>query len=100
MTIRPGKTVYLSRTLIESVIWNIKLYLMNRYGISQAESDLAPLAWYVGTGRASREFLLLLARAKPYMVGRRLHEGGSYDEAIARVKAYLNTKAETEEERA
>lgn len=98
MKILGSKNVYLSRALIESVVWNIKLYLMNKYGISQAESDLAPLSWYIGTGRASREFLLLLARVKPYMIGRKLHEGGSYNEAIDRVKAYLNTKANEGEE--
>jgi len=52
---------------------------------------LAPLSHYVGTGRASSEFLHLLVDAKPFMIARVLMKdnGGTYDEAIGRVKEYL-----------
>lgn len=50
---------------------------------------LAPLKHYVSTGRASTEFLHKLVNAKPFMIARELRKGGSYDEAIERVKTYL-----------
>ena len=78
-----------SKTVIETGLWYIYRYALNKWGSHAADFDTAPLFWYVYTGRASGLFLVKLFNAKPFMIARKLHEGGSYDEAIARVKKYL-----------
>ena len=73
----------------ENILWRIERVLRAKYGIDQADRDIDPLAWYIKTGRASMEFIKLLSDAKPFMVARRLHEGGSYEETIQRVKKLI-----------
>lgn len=77
---------------IEECIWNIKKCLMGKYGIMAADREIAPLIWYIETGRASTPFLEKLLSAKAFMVARRLHAGGSDNEIIARVKACVGFK--------
>lgn len=74
---------------VDHKLWQVKHYLSLRYGYQTADRDVDPLQWYIVTGRASTNFLQLLIKAKPFMIARRLHEGGSYDEAIARVKKLI-----------
>ena len=88
MTLKPTD-IHLSRYLIERSLWTIQYCLMRRYGVTVSEIEIAPLCHYVYSGRASAYFLHHLLAAKPYMIARKLHEGGSDDEIIARVKAYL-----------
>lgn len=83
------KEIRISKTTIDVCLWGIERYLMSKYGISQAQRDMSPLLWYVNTGRASIDFIRKLMQAKPYMIGRKLHAGGSYDEAIKRVSSYI-----------
>lgn len=80
----------INTTTIETGLWSIERYMMKKYGVDAASRDIAPLKWYVGTERASLAFLRLLLAAKPFMIGRILHKGGSYEDAIQRVKVYLN----------
>ena len=84
------KPISINRTSIETGLWAIQRYLMQRYGVDQSSQDIAPLEWYIYTDRASIDFTRAVLTAKPFMIGRKLHEGGSYDEVIERVKAYLN----------
>jgi hypothetical protein len=86
--------MYSWQTASGAVLWVLEAQLRKRYGIDQAERDLAPLAWYINTGRASTDFIKLLSQAKPFMVARRLHDGGSYDEVIRRVKRYIGYEEE------
>ena len=79
----------LNRITIETGMWAIFRTLMQKHGTDIAHQDFAPLEWYVNTGRASVEFIRLLLGAKPFMIARKLHKGGSYDEVIARIKQYL-----------
>lgn len=79
----------LSRTTIETGLWHIQRHLIEKYGINQAERDMAPLHWYISTGRASMQFLHALLDAKPFIVARKLHEGGSDQEVIDRIRRYL-----------
>lgn len=79
----------LSSTTVDSALWSIELYLMRRYGCDAAAREIAPLRWYIGTGRASVSFLHGLLKAKTYMVARKLHEGGSDEAVIRRVSEYL-----------
>lgn len=84
-----GNYISINRTLIDTCLWHIQRSIMNRHGIDQSERDIAPLKWYIYTGRAPVEFLGKLIEAKPFMVGRKLHEGGSYEDAIRRIKNYI-----------
>jgi len=81
---------------IDAGLWKIKLFMMKKYGTDCAYRDFAPLEWYVSTGRASTFFLRKLFEYKPYMIARKLHEGGSYDEVLQRIKKYIvwNQKGE------
>ena len=79
----------ISPLTVDTAIWQIERWLMTRYGNNQASIDVDPLRWYCNTCRASTDFLHALVNAKPYMVARRLHQGGSCREAIDRVRAYL-----------
>lgn len=83
------KPISINRVSIETGLWAIQRYLMEKYGLDQSYQDIAPLSWYIGTGRASIDFTRAVLTAKPFMIGRKLHEGGTYDEVIQRVKDYL-----------
>ena len=97
ITIHPGN-VYISRTLIESSLWAIERHLMGKYGCDTAASDMEPLKWYISTGRASGYFLHNLLFCRPYMIARKLHEGGSYDQVLERIKQYMSHTSGYDEE--
>lgn len=81
----------------DNYLWDIKKYLMNKYGVDQAERDIDPLAWYIKTGRASVSFLNLLYKKKPFLIARRLHSAGScgsYDDIINGIKTYIGYQKE------
>lgn len=78
---------------IDEQIWKVYRYLSNKYGTKRADIDIYPLRWYINTGRASAAYLRAFLSVKPYMVGRKLHMGGSHDEAIARANEYITGKA-------
>lgn len=79
-------------TSIETLLWHIQRELMQRHGVDAASREIAPLRWYVQTGRASVDFIKALAHKSPCMVARRLHKGGSDAEVIQRVKDYIGYK--------
>lgn len=84
-----NSNVIIGRESIECGLWAIQRYLMGKYGVTISEIETAPLNHYVYSGRASAYFLRHLLSAKPYMIARQLHEGGSDDEVIRRIKNYL-----------
>lgn len=88
------KTVRIDRAAVNAGLWLIQRYLMQRYGVDESERDIAPLVWYVETGRACPDFIRAVLTVKPFMVARKLHEGGTYDDAIKRVKNYLMNHTE------
>lgn len=75
---------------IDAYIWEVQKALM-RYGFSVDGSEVAsyPLRWYVCTGRASVAFLHALVDTKPFLVARRLKDGGSHDEMPNRVRKLI-----------
>lgn len=75
----------MNSTELETLLWSIQREDMMRHGCSQAERDMAPLLWYINTGRAPTEFLRKLKQARPCLIARDLHKGGSYEEAVNRV---------------
>lgn len=84
-----GEWVYISNTTMECALWAIQRSIANKYGWTQSERDIEPLNWYINTGRACHDFKAKLLDAKPFMVGRILHKGGSYEETIDRVCEYI-----------
>ena len=78
-----------NQTSIDTCLWSIQRNLIHKHGTFMAEVTIAPLMWYVNTGRASIDFLRKLMAAKPFMVARCLHRAGSYDDAIKRVKSCI-----------
>ena len=76
-------------TTIDNRLWAIQLCLMNKYGVDTAQHDMDPLKRYIGTGRASVTFIASLLDAKPFMIARILHKGGSYDDVLKRIKKYV-----------
>lgn len=82
--------VPVTATSVDTALWHIERELMDRYGTDTAAREIAPLRWYIDTGRASTEFLYrLINKSKPFMVARKLHAGGTDEEIIKRIKSYL-----------
>lgn len=67
-------------------IWKVEAYLMRKYGVDEAKRMIDPLCWYIATARASVDFLWKLTDTKPFVIGRILARGGSYDEVINNIK--------------
>lgn len=88
------KPISISPVAVETGLWHIQRCIMQKHGIDQSYEDIAPLAWYISTGRASCDFIRAVLTAKPFMVARKLHMGGTYDEVIQRIKDYIGDKAE------
>lgn len=82
-------TLPLNKVTIETGLWHIQRHLIEKYGIDQSCRDMEPINWYINSGRASIEFIRLLLGAKQYMVARKLHQGGSTQEVITRIKRYI-----------
>lgn len=80
-------TVRISRTLIESYMWDVERYTRSKLSVDDSDRVVSPLWWYIDTGRASADFLGRLVQVKPYVIGRLLMKGGSDAEVIDRVKA-------------
>ena len=83
------RTISISPIAVETGLWHIQRHLIFKYGSAIAERDMYPLQWYISTGRASADFISRCLNAKPFMVARKLHQGGSDDEVISRVKSYI-----------
>lgn len=80
----------MSYTAIDNKLWDVKLYMMKHYGCDSANALYAPLEWYVTTDRASISFLRWFINAKTFVIARSLAKGGSYEDAISRLKDKAN----------
>ena len=83
------KSPKIDRLSVDNFLWSVQRCLMLKHGTEASYAEIAPLEWYISTGRASCEFLRLLVSAKPFMLARKLHQGGTYEEALARIKKYI-----------
>lgn len=54
--------------------------------IDRSHNMIYPLWHYIVSGRASTDFCKALMKTKPYMVARRIAQGGSDDEIMERIK--------------
>ena len=76
-------------TKSDEYIWRVESYLMKRYGVTEAQRMIDPLAWYINTGRASATFLHNMYDVQPYCIGKILAKGGSYDDTVKRIRKRL-----------
>ena len=58
--------IAVNATSIDTGLWAIQRYGMQHYGTDAAAQDIAPLKWYINTGRAPLEFTRKLLNAKPF----------------------------------
>ncbi len=79
----------MSYQICDRYIWKVEAYLMRKYGVDAAHRMMDPLTWYIGTARASVDFLYKLVDVKPYIIGRILAKGGSHEEVIKNIKARI-----------
>ncbi len=84
----------MSYTEIENYIYEVQRCLVVKYGSRRAMVDIDPLVWYVTTGRAPVSFLKALLGKSPYLVARRLHQGGSHQEVVYRLCKFLGVEWE------
>jgi len=72
----------------EDYLWDVRMALYKRcWSSNKADALLSPLTWYIGTGRASMDFIRALVAVRPYYIACVLMKGGSDTAAVERVKA-------------
>jgi len=81
--------ISVNATTIDAFLYEIERNLMNNYGVDTASREIEPLRWYIGTGRASTPCIKKMMEAKPFMLARKLHMGGSTSEIINRILNYI-----------
>ena len=57
-------------------------------------SPVAPLRWYISTGRIPTPFLKTLLTVRPDVIARLLLKGGTDDDIIARIRSKLDKMTE------
>lgn len=77
---------------LDNIIWKIRQYLRNKYGIDRGDNLMYSLVYYINTGRASTPFIKALIDAKPFVIGRVLASGGTDAEIVRKIKHKLNMK--------
>ncbi len=83
-------TIYQDR----QYIWAVETALRKRCGsIAKAESLLSPLTWYIGTGRASLDFMRALVATRPYYIACILAKGGSDMAVVDAIKRRIGYEA-------
>ena len=76
-------------TKAERILLKIELKLMMKHGVDETARLLDPLKWYIVTARASADFIRRLGKAEPEKIASLLEQGGSVEDAVNRIKAYL-----------
>lgn len=84
-----NQEISVNATSIETFLWDVQRELMDRYGVDTANREITPLRWYIDTGRASTPCIKKMMEAKPFMLARKLHQGGSDAEIINRILKYI-----------
>ena len=87
--------VNLSCQSVDSALWSIKERLFRICGsVNEANAAIDPLSWYIGTNRASLDFLYALINCTPLQfttIARRLskHCRGDYRMIINSISSYI-----------
>lgn len=76
----------INATAIDEKLWQVRKYLMERYGCDKADIIIDPLVWYITTGRASVAFLKAFLQSKTFMTARKLAKARTYDDAVYKLK--------------
>ena len=83
---------------IDYGIYRVRCFCMDIAGsVDGADRMVSDLKWYINTGRASTEFLRVFCHLKGNQykkIAVLLSAGGSTEETVARVKAYIDSKRE------
>lgn len=79
---------------LEIYIFDVYRYLMTRCGTMTANRMIAPLEWWIKTGRASLQECKLLTGKQPYVIGRILKEkdGQDYSEIIDKIRQKIGAE--------
>ena len=83
------KTYTISLTGIDSYLWDVQKYIMDKAGVDESNRYMYPLKRYINTGRASNAFLRKLFDIAPYQIGRILMKSGSDDDVIRTIKKVI-----------
>ena len=81
---------------VNNYIHKAVMYGAPRIGLDASYLVLAPLTWYIGTGRASYDFTARLATKKPYRVFQVLHKPRNAWYSIGKTRAAGNRKTKGE----
>ncbi len=83
----------MNRVAQDDYLWRVfrRLYCLHDGDRTAAQRDVAPLEWYLMTGRADPAFLLALSLKKPGWIARKLLGKGFQDYALtlADIRAYV-----------
>lgn len=83
----------MSYTQIDNALWEIRERIQARTGsTAQTDTALAPLVWYISTGRAPTDFLKLLMQCTSQQfttIANRLVKANTDESAIDSVCAYI-----------
>lgn len=79
----------ISRTAIDNSIWDVRILLIRKLGVDEADRKMHPLEWYISTGRASTEFLRAFIESDPSNIADLLMKRGSDEQVIRRLKKHL-----------
>lgn len=77
---------------IDRYIWDVRIETMKVLGTDRGANAVHPLAYYIGTGRASVEFLHKLIAVSPVTIARILMKGGSDVQIMSRIKMRISFK--------
>lgn len=93
------KEVRLSRTAIDNTIIDIERKMWKKCSVNTSFACIAPLTWYIGTDRASCEFLKLfinMTERQKSTVANKLIKArcGDYNKIINDICNYLGYKRE------
>lgn len=80
----------ISATAIGNKVWDIRYGLIKKYGVDEADRLIAPLEWYINTGRASAPFLRKMLDSKTAGLVKILEKDGSTEKIIKSIKEYLD----------
>ncbi len=73
---------------IEEYLWDTRKAMWKTISVNDSSNAIYPLKWYIGTGRASLEFLKKLIQVKPFVMARFLIkiQDNSVDAAVDLIK--------------
>ena len=77
---------------LEYYMTDVWRYLCKKNGVTAADRILAPLEWWIKTGRANLSECKALIEKKPYIIGRVLSDldGKPYDEILTAIRQKIS----------